>query len=259
VSEPIFHRDGDAFVPTAHARGPWDPGAMHGGAPAALLATAIQALAPDMQVARLTYEFLGPVAIAPCTLGVHIAKPGKRFQLAEGELHAGGREAMRVRAVLLRRDQVDLPAIARWDGAPPGGLPADGRHVDFPGPLDDGFHTTGMEIRWVDGSIGEIGPAVGWWRLAHELVAGEPTAPVARVAAAADFSNGAGRVLGFDTHLFVNTDLSIHLVRDPAGEWVQLEASTAIDPSGVGVATSVLRDERGPIGHTHQTLFVAGR
>ena len=33
LSEPVFRREGDAFVPTGHARGPWDPGQLHGGAP----------------------------------------------------------------------------------------------------------------------------------------------------------------------------------------------------------------------------------
>ena len=59
--EPVFRRDGEAFVPTVHSRGPWDPGAQHGGAPAALLAEAVRAR--GMHVARLTYDFVGPVPV----------------------------------------------------------------------------------------------------------------------------------------------------------------------------------------------------
>ena len=33
MSEAVFTPEGDAFVPTGHARGPWDPGQLHGGAP----------------------------------------------------------------------------------------------------------------------------------------------------------------------------------------------------------------------------------
>ena len=46
---------------------PWDPEAMHGGAPAALLARAVERLeAPAaMLLARITIEFLGPVPLAP--------------------------------------------------------------------------------------------------------------------------------------------------------------------------------------------------
>jgi hypothetical protein len=262
-TEPIFWRGPEgAFVPTGHARGPWDPDAQHGGAPAALLADAVQRLAPDMQVARLTYDFLGPVALAPLTVSAEIVRPGRRFQVAEGEIGADGQPAVRLRAVLLRRGEVRLPELALWPEGVPGGGPEAGRHVAFPSPPggpQEGFHLTGMDIRFVDGSIAELGPAIGWYRLAHDLVEGEATAPIARLAAAADFGNGVSRVLDFDTHLFVNTDLSIHAIRDPEGEWVQLQATTRIDPHGVGLATSVLHDERGPLGYAHQTLFVAER
>jgi hypothetical protein len=42
MSDAIFLRDGERFVPTDLARGPWTPQAQHGGAPAALLAYAIE-------------------------------------------------------------------------------------------------------------------------------------------------------------------------------------------------------------------------
>ena len=51
----VFHRDGDLFVPTELARGPWSADAQHGGAPAALLARAIELVEPGPTfVARLT-------------------------------------------------------------------------------------------------------------------------------------------------------------------------------------------------------------
>jgi hypothetical protein len=61
MTDAIFRREGDPFVPSGHTRGPWDPGAQHGGAPAALLADAVDRLAQaaGMAVARLTFEFLG--------------------------------------------------------------------------------------------------------------------------------------------------------------------------------------------------------
>jgi len=40
LPDAIFHVDGDHVTPTELARGPWSPHAMHGGAPAALLARA---------------------------------------------------------------------------------------------------------------------------------------------------------------------------------------------------------------------------
>ena len=80
----------------------------------------------------------------------------------------------------------------------------------------------------------------------------------ARVAAA-DFGNGISRVVDFEAYLFVNTDLTVHLHREPAGEWVLLDARTRLEPHGAGLAHSILSDERGRLGLSAQSLFVAAR
>ena len=87
-AEPIFRSAGGAYVPTGHARGPWDPQAQHGGAPAALLAREVERLEPgaDMLVARMTFEFLAPVPLAPLEVRANVARPGGRLQLVEAEL-----------------------------------------------------------------------------------------------------------------------------------------------------------------------------
>jgi acyl-coenzyme A thioesterase PaaI-like protein len=257
----IFTRAGAAFLPTGHAVGPWDPTQLHGGAPCALLAEAIQALAPDQQLARCTFEFLGPVPLGPLELSAMIRKPGRRFQLAEAELTAGGRPVLLARAVLLRRAApLRLPEPARWPAAlpvpPPDACPPmAGAWVREPG--QEGFHLTGMELR--DAGSPAPGRAAVWFRLAGALVAGHELLPAARAVAVGDFGNGIANVLDFRTHLFVNTDLSVALVRDPVGEWILLEATTRIDPAGIGVARSTLYDERGPVGTAQQTLFVQVR
>ena len=65
----MFTREGDAWLPSALSRGPWDPRAQHGGAPSALLAhVAESAIAePGWQLARLTVELVKPVPVAPLT------------------------------------------------------------------------------------------------------------------------------------------------------------------------------------------------
>jgi len=222
--EPVFHRGGGLLIPTGHARGPWHAEQLHGGAPAALLAGALQDLAPEMQVARLGYDFLGPVPLAPLRVEVRIAKPGRRFQLAEGELQAqDGRTLVAVRAALLRRGEVELPESSFFAAPPPAGGPGDSEPAEFPVPPGDdprAFQRTAMEIRFAGGGSFGQGPAHAWFRLARPLVAGEEPHPVARAAAAADFGNGISRVLDFRTHLFTNVDLTVTLLRDPASEWV---------------------------------------
>lgn len=255
----IFTRDGDAFLPTAHAVGPWDPGQLHGGAPAALLAREIVALSPGMAVARLTYEFLGPVPVTPLLVAATITKSGRRFQQAEAELTGpDGRVLVRARAVLLRRGEVALPPVEE-PGLPcagPEALPA-GRAFASGG---DGFHLTGMELRDGGGTWSGEGAARTWFRLAHDLVDGEPEiAPAARAVAAADFGNGVAAALPFDGFLFVNTDLTVHLHREPEGAWVLLDATSRLERAGAGLAWSVLYDERGPFGLSAQTLYVDTR
>jgi hypothetical protein len=88
-------------------------------------------------------------------------------------------------------------------------------------------------------------------------VAGEEPSALQRVMAAADSGNGVSAALDWREHLFINTDLSVHLLRPPQGEWVCLEAQTLIGP--VGLADTALWDERGRIGRAAQTLLVRPR
>ena len=244
-------------MPTGHARGPWDPGQLHGGAPAALIAEAVQE--EGYLVARMTLDFLGPVPLAPLTVSARTTKPGRSLQLAEAELSAGGQAVVRARAVRLRRGHVELPALTA-DEPPPTAPQAS--HADpFPvrDGLAEGFHLTAMEIRFADGTDFGLGPARAWFRLARPLIDDEPASPLARALAAADFGNGVSRIVDFDRYLFVNTDLTVHLHREPAGEWVLLDARTRLEPHGAGLAHSILSDEHGPLGLAAQSLFVADR
>lgn len=263
----IFRSEGSTYAPTAHARGPWDDQQLHGGGPAALVAREIEALrdGPAMVVVRLTYEFLGPVPLAPLTVRAEIVKPGKRFQLAEAEVSvAGGPVVVRARAVRLRLGALEVPAGARGAGADavPGGPDPDAWEREMLHPFNDateGFHLTGMELRFPVGSFHERGPACAWFRPRFPLVDDEPASPLARVAMAADFGNGVSRVLDFQSHLFINTDLTIHLHREPVGEWVLLDARTAIDGRGVGLAESRLYDGQGALGISAQSLYAEAR
>jgi acyl-Coa thioesterase superfamily protein/acyl-CoA thioesterase superfamily protein len=268
LSDSVFRRDGDAFVPTGHARGPWDPGQLHGGAPGALIAEAVQA--EGYLVARLTIDFLAPVPMAPLTVSARTTKPGRNLQVAEAEMEADGRAVLRARAVRLRRGHVELPPdVDEPGGADPGaagsaaarpGAPNTGRPGTFPHDdgHDEGFHRTAMDIRFIDGDYGK-GPARAWFRLQLALVDDAPASPLARAIAAADFGNGISRVVDFEDFLFVNTDLTVHLHREPQGEWVLVDARTRLEPHGAGLAQSTLSDERGQLGLAAQSLFVASR
>lgn len=77
--------------------------------------------------------------------------------------------------------------------------------------------------------------------------------------AAADSGNGISAVLDFQSHLFINTDLTVHLYRMPEGEWVCIDAETRQDATGIGVAQSIIWDEQHRHGAGAQSLLIAPR
>ena len=56
--------------------------------------------------------------------------------------------------------------------------------------------------------------------------------------------------------MYPNVDLSIHLYRDPVGDWLGLDTSVTIGSDGVGLTSSVLHDVKGPFGRSEQILTV---
>jgi hypothetical protein len=259
-AEAIFTEQDGRFVPSEHGRGPWDAAALHGGAPAALLARAFERLdAPGpMLLARFAMEFAGAVPMAPLEVHAEVVRPGRRLQLAEATLSAEGQVVCRARATRIRREPVAAEA------PPEPRLPAaeDLAAAEIPVSIyghEIGFGRTGMELRFAEGAFTEAGPATAWFRLRRPLVAGEEPTPTQRLVAAADFGNGMAAELGFDSHLFVNTDLTVGLSREPVGEWIALEGVTEHGEEGTALAASVLHDAHGPVGRAMQSLYVAPR
>ena len=59
---------------------------------------------------------------------------------------------------------------------------------------------------------------------------------------------------------FVNPETTVHLHAYPGGEWVGLESSAAVQPSGVGLARTTIHDPViGPVGAAAQSLLVVER
>jgi hypothetical protein len=124
---------------------------------------------------------------------------------------------------------------------------------------------------WVDGYLSAIewrparghftapGPATVWGRMRYPLVAGEEPSPLERVLAIADSGNGISWELDLSRWHFINPELTVHLHREAAGEWICLDAQSTISPGGAGLATSVLSDLDGPVGVGAQALLVAPR
>ncbi len=259
MADSVFVAGADGrFAATELARGPWDPQAQHGGAPAALLVRAFEQL-PDsgqLALARVTYEFLRPVPLGELEVEARTVRAGRRAQLLEGAIRtADGAEVVRARALRVR--PAEAASATEASIAVPS--PADGRAGDFRRGEGAMFATDAMEIRFVSGAFYELGPATAWFRLIRPLVAGEEPSPLQRLAAAGDFGNGISAVVPWDGHVFINPDLTLYIEREPVGEWICVDAETRVARDGIGIAESKLYDARGRVGCALQALLVAPR
>ena len=196
--------------------------------------------------------------IGPVTVASRVLRPGKRVRLVEASLSGEAGELMRATAWLLRRSEIELPAGAVAEDAPPQG-PEEGWTPEFfPTGQDAGYHTA-MEWKAVAGAFLEPGPATVWMRMRQPLVAGEEPTPLQRALVAADVGNGISAVLDWRSYVFINVDLTVHFERMPEGEWVCVDAVTRPQPSGIGTAESRLSDQHGRIGQAAQSLLIAQR
>jgi hypothetical protein len=258
TADAVFVPDGGTFMATDLAVGPWSPGTLHGGAPAALMVHALrdQPADPRLRLARITYEFMRPVPMGPLTVGVEVVRPGRRVTLLDAVLHGPDQtEVTRARALLLRPSELGGSLL----GTPPFPGPDAGEQRDWHNPPTPTFATDAMEIRFVEGEFREPGPSTAWFRLRHPLVAGVPTRPLELLAAVSDFGNGIASELSWDDHVFINPDLTVYVEREPAGEWVALQSQTRLGTGSVAIAESVLWDQRGRIGRATQSLLVSRR
>jgi hypothetical protein len=252
----VFEISDGRIVATGLARGPWDDNAQHGGAPAALLMRAFErAVPPDdgLVFARLTYELMRPVPLGVLEVSCELVRPGRRVQLLDGSITTPeGVEVVRARAVRVRAATIDAGASEPVPPGPAGGRPNDFRRDDL-----ERFPTDAMEIVFVKGSFYELGPSTAWFRLRAPLVAGELPSGLQRLAAAADFPNGIATEVPWGEYVFINPDLTIYVFREPVGEWICLEARMVVVDGGAGFSEAVLYDERGRVGRSLQSLYVA--
>ena len=209
-------------------------------------------------VARLTVELLRPIPLRALEVTARTTRPGKKVQFIEASMAADGVEVARAHALRIRRGDFAFPQIPIESAPMPS--PEDSEHLEIFPPDERGAPEIGfwraVEMRQAKGSWHEDGPAAVWFRLRVPIVEGEEPTALQRVAAAADFGNGISGTLERGTHLFINPDLTIYLHRAAQGEWVGLDAATAVEPFGIGLALGALHDETGRIGTSLQSLLI---
>ncbi len=253
-----FKRIGEsAFQATGHVSGAWEPEEQHIAPALGLLVHAVERdrdarRDDDLAIGRLSYDILGTVPVDVVDITVRVLRPGRTIELVEARLGHQGRDAVLLRAWLMRTaDTAELAATALPRIASPDDMPAWDPSTVWPG----GFIAS-TEVRRTQA---EPGRAVYWVRTPLPLVEGEQVSRFASAAGLFDVANGMTVRVDPARVAFPNVDLTAHLFRQPCGEWIGFDTTVSFGPGGLGLTSSVLHDEQGPFGTLSQILTVRPR
>ncbi|TQN46118.1 thioesterase superfamily protein [Humibacillus xanthopallidus] len=251
---PAFYRrlGDDLFEPTLQTQGAWREDEQHMGPVSGILTHAIDRHEPreGMQLARISFEILGVIPARASRVEVRTTRPGRTIELVEATLSVDDRVAVRAQAWRL----------ATHDSAPVGGVELDG----IPGPDElvpwegadtwRGGYIRGLEFR-VDPNR-RPGRTLAWIRTPNALVDGETCSPTADLVRLVDTANGIAVRVSPDEWMFPNVDLAIHLFREPVRGWVGFDTRVSMGTTGLGLTSTTLHDELGPVGRAEQVLTV---
>ncbi len=244
ANEPFFQIEGTHYVPTATARGPWNPNSLHGRVIAGLLGAEIERLHgdPEFIPARLTVDMYKLPDMSPVEVKTTVVRSGNRIRVIDAEFISGGVSAGRATCQLLKKTENPGGNVWKpepWDVPKP---------ADIPPPADGRAGMGGMwAMRRIAGDFGVVGQKRAWLSEVRELVGGRPLTPFVRVAVSADFASPFANA-GDAGLEFINSDVTVYLHREPVGEWIGYEVVNHGAADGVGIGECFLYDEQGPIG-----------
>jgi acyl-coenzyme A thioesterase PaaI-like protein len=251
----LFVPDGQHLLPTVSAIGPWSADALHGAAVAALFADVLDEA--HETVARITIDLAAAVRPNPLRVEVEDMESGRRVQRRSAVLLDGQRTVARASALYVPPNpsqpfgSAAPVAPAEPSDAPPQPLvPLPESRAGWPG-----FENMAMALHAQRGTDIAF---EGWFRLLTPAIAERPVTGLQRALAAADYSSaGTSVLLSLRTWSFMSLDLTVNLTRRPAGDWVGVRGGrSTLDKYGVGVAASVLHDNRGVFGRCTQTQLI---
>jgi hypothetical protein len=253
TAEPtsFFVTDGEDYVPTRLARGPWGP-SISGNYVGGLLGRAVEREVDDadLQPARLTVDLLRPVALKPLQVHSSVVRDGRRLRLLDGVMTQNDVIVARASALFLRRSEHTTVDTVWTSPVTMPAVPAE--PVMLAGDVPMLFHSYGLDP--VTGSPGvgikewrHHGQKFAWMRETKLLVDDEPLSPFTRAVMAGDVTSSLTH-WGTEGLQFINADYTITLSRLPEGVYIGLAAVTHYSHAGVATGVATLFDETGPIG-----------
>jgi acyl-coenzyme A thioesterase PaaI-like protein len=252
-----FEPDGDTFVPTSIANGPWGA-TISGNYVGGMLGYAVErsGIDADLQPARFTVDLLRPAAMAPLRIRTSVVREGRRLKLVHAELVQDDTVVAMASCLLLRRGEA--PPGEVWSSAvtmPP--LPPQAEEPVGDVPLlvwaygRDGAATpASFDLS----AWGHVGPKHVWTRDVKPLIAGEPMTPFVRVATAGDIVSSLTHYGTAGLH-YINADYTVTLSRLPVDGVIGLTALTHTSADGVGTGSAAIFDTVGQIGTATATAL----
>jgi hypothetical protein len=196
-------------------------------------------------VVRLTIDLFSVVPMAPVSLRWTRTRDGRRVRAVEVVVTCEGRDVARAAALLLVPPGAPRGVVwgqPPWDVPSPDRLPASVRSAEAEA-------MGAPELRFIGPALGDgPGPHRAWLREPYPLVDGEELSPSVRAVIAADVTNPISN-WGDEGLQYINSDITVLLVRSPVGEWIGLEVTDHLDASGISAGVCRLYDTTGPIGH----------
>ncbi|MGO1544553.1 MAG: thioesterase family protein [Gulosibacter sp.] len=249
-----FTRESESvFVPTEHSGGAWRDDELHLAPVAGLVIQVmdqwrLQHKGAGMLISRVSLEVLGQIMREPMTLHTEVIRPGRTIELIETTATIGERAIIRGRAWLLQASGTAVIEGTSYEPMPnPDTMPEFDIQNTWPG----GFISSLQA--WAS-SPTAAGRGRAWLRSELPLVAGEVDTPLAHFARVLDAANGVAVREDPGTWMFPNVDFTLHLFRQPTGDWTGLDVTVSFGPSGQGLTSSVVHDLDGPVGTLQQSL-----
>ena len=259
----LYTRDGECFIPTDRARGPWSPDALHGSPVAALFAFCVEqrlhsssqptdgapgapGVTGELRIARQTIDLFRPVPYGQLSVAVEPIREGRRIAVFQSRLSCEGRLLSQATTLCLRADaQLGSVGVDHAVEPPPPPREAIANRVDRVGNRWVSYPGT-LEMRHIAPPGGDRPPLV-WIRNDAPVLADTPLSPAVRAAGIADFVSPFANMQPGRSG-YVNADITLHLHRPPLGEWHFLRIVSRGAADGLATAQAVLGDASGAYG-----------
>lgn len=248
TANPIYTQSSNIWTPAPEAKGPF-PG-QHGGAVAGVLAAAMEAEAAVLQAGlgvKLSVHLLRPAPVAPVTIQIEVIANGRRLTVLQATMFAGDKRTALAHAVFIQPVTVTTLSPTVLNN------PID---LEAALPVKVGDYSSESWF-WDVIEARQTANKTIWLRPLRPIAV--PLTPLAHVSMLADWSSGFSRLDSLDDPKiagFPNADLTIHLSRQPRGEWIGLRPESTWYDNGLGLTDTVLLDQWDVIGRCCQSLLL---